>query len=160
VPIIPVGSQKYSAPAGTDAPTQVVFRRGKVEQRKNIVTGRKEFGADLSPRVSNDPRISPSESLFIEKWGVLGRRFGVFDAGLFSGVIDTREKTISFVPKAQTRAYLAQIGATADNTVARGSVKVNGEKPKATKEGTLGRGGRTGLVSSEGSRRRGLVRGR
>jgi len=159
-PIIPVSRTTYDPPAEDEAPTQVVFRRGVVEQRKNIVTGKREFGRDLSPEVPNNPRISPSESLHIERFGKLGRRFGVFDAGLFSGVIDTREKTISFVLKAQTRAYLAQIGATAENTVARGSVKVNGEKPKATKEGTLGRGGRTGLVSSEGSRRRGLVRGR
>lgn len=93
----------FEAPEGTNAPIQVAFRTGAIERRINLLTRQSEFGPDLSPSVPNDPRISPTDSLRIERYGNIDRRFVTFDAGLFMGQVDTRRRTVTFAPKSSAR---------------------------------------------------------
>jgi len=99
---------QYDAPQGSNAPVVVAFRTGAIERRIDLRTLRSEFGPDLSPQVPNDPRISPQDSLRVEQFGNIDRRFVTFDAGRFMGQLDTRRRTVTFVPKASTQGQAFQ----------------------------------------------------
>ena len=66
---------RYPRPknAAGDYPTKATMRTGITELEVDLRTGRRKYGADLSPSVTNDPTVSPQESLALS--GFQERRY-------------------------------------------------------------------------------------